>query len=280
VLTTNNATVFFGSIPIWDFEQSGNFGRQRSRATWTFHCRYSDFPTLMFYMLGGAAIISGVVTIAEPFVHPKFPWMYAWDISFKHQIGHSGLFQSNLLMVETDYYEITVTFNAEATDTGEEGVDIGYESIPVPGGTFSWWAGSGSPSGVPSGGNTNWTALSTGESPFQVVPSGLFRRTINRTAILPSATILSLVGCVNNATFLGASGGQILYLGCSSTREFTTQGAKNWNLTHQFKFKYPSWQKFLTAAAGVVATNWVNIYDNFGNPPYPSGDLTQLGVYA
>lgn len=61
--------------------------------------------------------------------------------------------------------------------------------------------------------------------------------TFHQLSSLDDTLYDSLVGCVNSATFYGKPAGTMLYLGASSSGEFTLAGAASFEVTHQFSYK-------------------------------------------
>src|SRR5207237_308513 len=142
----------------------------------------SDFPSLIFKLVGGTAIVGGSITTANPYRHPQFPWLACINANYRGQPGNTGLTLDSNNMVAFDYATITAEFSSlDPLDLGEERIDYTSRVITVPDGTFGYGAGS------------NRISLRGSESPGLFIPRATFTRARNSLPFIPIGSILALL---------------------------------------------------------------------------------------
>lgn len=122
-------------------------------------------------------------------------------------------------------------------------------------------------------GRTQW--LSDGKKALvpvqQQISLTTMQLTFHRVPYLPTPTIRSLRGKTNNATFLNASAGKVLFRGARTTREATSDGTTTQRLTLVLVERERDWNEELRKP-GV----WDTIVDDVGNYRYTQADFTPL----
>lgn len=93
---------------------------------------------------------------------------------------------------------------------------------------------------------------------------------------LRRAAIRARRGTVNDAAWMGAPAGYVLFMGASARRTVTSEGVGAWEITYRFRELDHSWNEFHGRIGGV--TRWEAIEDEHGNPPYASTDFGALFV--
>lgn len=144
----------------------------------------------------------------------------------------------------------------------EEVHEYGAEVLSIPGSEFFWAVG---PPGV---------AVDTPVGLFVAVTDYTFSS--NAEPELRRVAIRNAVGKVNDAPWMGAPAGYVLFLGASARRTVTSQGIGAWEITYRFRELGRSWNEFHGRVGGV--TRWEAIQDEHGNPPYASADYDTLFI--
>lgn len=97
--------------------------------------------------------------------------------------------------------------------------------------------------------------------------------TFHRLPYMPTSLIRSLRGKTNNATFLGAAAGKVLFLGGKTVRDFNTDGTVTQRATLTFVERDHDWNDELRKP-----TVWDTLVDDVGNYRYSQGNLGSLIV--
>lgn len=148
--------------------------------------------------------------------------------------------------------------------------DLGHESVSTPGRNWRWAVDS--------------AAVGDDVRPAIVTPAEEFTLTWYRVPRPPWNAIRDLRGRVNDALFLNFPPGTVLFLGCTTRRDFQVLDSGMWRLAYHFKVRsVPS-----TAGGGQVGWNyhyrrqaasgehWLEIADQDGNRPYAEGPFVNL----
>jgi hypothetical protein len=152
--------------------------------------------------------------------------------------------------------------------------DLATEFLTIPGRVWSWDI-AGAPK-VPEDVN-----------PGVLLPTGSFQLAWRRVPLPPWNAIRSLRGTVNNATFLGAPAGTVLFQGARASREFQfIEDGGFWRIEYEFleQTKQRSagaavgWNYFYREEAS-GGEHWLKIKDDSGNNPYPSSDFSSLFAF-
>jgi hypothetical protein len=98
--------------------------------------------------------------------------------------------------------------------------------------------------------------------------------TYHQLPYMPSSVIRSLRGKLNNATFLGASTGCVLFEGGKTFREFNTDGTISNRCTLIFQERDQDWRKFLKDDG--TLTTWDFIKRGNGDYLFELADFTPL----
>lgn len=150
--------------------------------------------------------------------------------------------------------------------------ELASELMSTPGRTWRW--------------DVNGAPLPDDLFPGLVIPNGEHTLHWQRVALPPWSAIRRLRGRVNDATFLSAAAGTVLFLGARATRafQFLEEGGF-WSIEYSFAEKSAKstvnpdtakgWNHLYrdTASAG---EHWLAIEDADGNSPYAAGNFATL----
>lgn len=257
-LTTANGVTLLG-YTVWMEELKERFSRTEQYVRMKILCAWTDRIALRQLLLGGSRLVGGVIVTTNPYVHPNYPWMLVCDVDCDMVAGANGYTNDSNNFIASDYARLTVEFNQlDPLDLGEENVEFSGRMITAPPEMFTWTSGG--------------QALLSSESPGIVEVRATLERTKNSQATLPTTTIFGLIGKVNVSSFLGGAAETVLFLGASSSRRFTTFGAKCWDVRMRVEYNPQGWNKFLRASSGA--------YESVTPKPYSTGDLTALGIHV
>jgi len=224
-------------------------------------CKWTDRVALHQALLGGGALVGGVVVFTAPYHHPVYTWMYATHVHIEGVVGQSGLTSDVNGWIAYDYARLTVEFQQVDTDYGNDQIDFSGAVVTAPEGAFKWQDG---------------TPLLSSERPGLVRARTHFTRTKNNVTSLPVSTIISLIGKVNNNTFFGAAAEAVLFVGARSQRNFTATGTPNWSYAASFSIDPYGWNFFLRGST--AAYERIVNAQNTSVGPYLLGNLTGVGV--
>lgn len=263
MLFTPTNSVNFAGVQVMDEGIQEQFGRDGSRIPWTLLCLWSERVTLLQSLLGGAVVNNGQITVFAPFRHPDYPWMAVTNVNVVGVPGQNGYTIGPSGMIAYDYARLEIEFTTlDPQDLGEERVDYSARIITVPNGTFGFGSG------------TSRAVLMSAESPPLVLPRVTLQRTFNSQPSIPSSLIFSMLGRVNNATFLGAGTAQVLFMGACSQRTFSSRGQKLWSITYSFCCDPSGWNNYLNPKTGQFEA----LTKADGSPPYTLGNFTQFRI--
>jgi hypothetical protein len=154
--------------------------------------------------------------------------------------------------------------------------DLAAEYLTTPGRTWRWDDPPGNPP-VPEDVN-----------PGLLVPSGGYQLHWRRVPSPPWSAIRQLRGKVNDAAFVGAPAGTVLFLGARATREFHfLEDGGFWRMEYAFlestrtlvSGAQVGWNYFYKELA-VAGEHWVAIRDADGRTPYQSADFNLLFAFG
>ena len=196
-----------------------------------------------------------------------------------------GLNHYNGFARVTVNYELLAACDRTDLPAVEEGTLLTYRQQPgdetmiLPGHALTW---AGAP-GVP---------VPPEAVPAIHVPIVEHQFTWHRVVRPPWEAIRQCVGTVNDAVFLGAAAGTVLFAGATSEREFIriddlANPALSWRMGYLFR------EKAVKTGGGSVAgwnhayrslpaddPGWDELVDAGGNGPYPSSDFSPLFQFA
>jgi hypothetical protein len=124
-------------------------------------------------------------------------------------------------------------------------------------------------------------------NPGLLVPSGAYQLNWRRVPLPPWTAIRSLRGKVNDAPFVGAPAGTVLFLGARATRQFHfLEDGGFWRVEYAFlestrtlaSGTQVGWNYFYKETA-VAGEHWVAIRDADGRTPYQSGNFNGLFAF-
>jgi hypothetical protein len=140
-------------------------------------------------------------------------------------------------------------------------LDFGVESFAMPNTSYTWDSDNTSAQ-IPVVMDVNVTTMSL---------------TFHRRSSLPMGTVRALRGRINDATFLGAAVGTVLFVGAQTTREASTDGTVTQRVRLLFKERDVSWNKFLRPGKMPGSdANWDFLEDSGGNRRFKVADLSPL----
>jgi hypothetical protein len=150
--------------------------------------------------------------------------------------------------------------------------DLSAELMTVPGRTFEWV------------GTSPAEFLADDVNPGILLPTGRFTLMWHRVLQPPWTAIRNARGKVNNATFLSAPTGTVLFLGAQVTRQFQfIDDGGFWQIEYSFSENLKElttgakvgWN-YLYKDKKVGAEHWCEIRDHDGRNPYLSADFAPL----
>lgn len=254
----------------------------RITATRVFRTAWGDRLAFGRKMVGEIVLASdGSTSVLQPKQHPEMPGLFAIEFTCEPYHDSSKIVAKTSGNevddpIEYDFAKVTVKYDASSgTFTGggntvtliTEEVNISSQVMTVPGSLFYW-----------AGGTTPVPDANVGLIIGMVEDSVVF----HRAATNKRSIVKSLVGKVNNAAFLDAPIGSMLFMGAQSRRSVTSDGVTFFELRYSFKTRLlpnastqeDSWQKLFRQETGV----WTKIVQQGDGttPPYAYGDFSQL----
>jgi hypothetical protein len=100
--------------------------------------------------------------------------------------------------------------------------------------------------------------------------------TFHRVPYMPTSLIRSMRGQVNNAVFMGAAAGNVLFKGCRTKMDWNTDGSYTKSIQCIFQERTQAWNKVFRPDT----LTWDTLQDGSGNGPYVAGNLSNLLVQA
>lgn len=150
--------------------------------------------------------------------------------------------------------------------------ELASEYLYTPARTWRWSTGGGEP-------------LAEDINPGVLIPTGAFQLTWRRVPAPPWNAIRKLRGKVNDAAFVSAPAGTVMFAGARVTREFQFLEEDGlWRLEYTFNENVKTLSDGLTEVGwnylyrheAVAGEHWVQIVDEDGNSPYPAADFNDL----
>lgn len=260
----------------------------------SFRVAWQDWPALVRLLLGTGRVVGQATRLVRPPAFPGLRNLMVTDVAVEAFDPESPDGQGDVTLVgRTNGYaggaRLTVTYRTLFDENSQsrpglprvpEGTylvfaaELGAEYLTVPGRVWHWNA-PGDP------------AVPDDVNPGLLVPTGAYRLVWLRVPRPPWSAIRSLRGKVNQAEFIGAAAGTVLFLGAKATREFQffDEGGF-WRLEYSFVEQTKAlagggqagWNHFYKEQA-VGGEHWIAIADASGNPPYASGDFAALFAF-
>lgn len=212
-------------------------------------CNWTDRFTVASGLLGlsSTTSVGGAITLTAPTRHPELRNCFCLSIEFEG-VGKpaQGTTQMNYpkCIVWANYGSINFTWGASDPYNNidpntpfvyaEQEIDVGVEVISVPGRALKF-SGDGSKLGVDFG-------LRIGIADIKI--------TLHRVPYLPSANVLSRVGSINNATYLGVGAGKLLFNGVKSQTVVLSDGTRTQDLMYSFTARTQPWDYSYNAGLG------------------------------
>ena len=266
-------------------------GERETTAVRVFRVAWDDWPAFARELTGSYARVGCSFLFRPPLEFPGLPNLAVSEIEVAPFVadGPSGELVSTLTSGTNRYPDggarVTATYRTMFdANNGVRGdlpsvpagtyltyaAELGAETERVPGRVWHWVA-TGSP------------IVPADVSPGVLIPTGSYRLTWQRVAAPPWSAMRELRGKVNDATFLSAPAGCVLFLGATARHQFPLAEAGNfWTIEYAFAERTVplgagsgGWNHFYKeqAAAG---EHWVEIADDSDNRPYRSGEFAEL----
>jgi hypothetical protein len=263
----------------------------------SFRVAWADWPAFCGELIGSYQVVGGTFVFTEPLEFPGFPNLVVSDIQLEpfDPASPDGTGVGTLGAAPNAYSaggaRVTATYTT-AFDVGNEPrpelpkvpkgtyltfrADLGAEYMATPGRIWRWQAPPANP------------VVPDDVNPGLLIPQGTFHLTWHRVALPPWSTMRELRGKVNDATFVGAPAGTVLFLGARVRRRFHFVALGGfWEVQYTFQENTKEltsgakvgWNHFYKETK-VAGEHWVAIADEDGNAPYGAGDLTQLFVFG
>ena len=256
--------ITIGGINVYEEPLQEKYGRDGNEAARIIVVNGTNRIALINYMLGGVNIVGGIPTYNFPQQFPDAPWLWCWAAETQNLIGPYNA-NGNSGMISSNEFRIKFTFKPTQyngnTELGNENLDVSSQFITFPDGSLVFDTGQ---------------KIVGAACPGIRMVTATYTRTIRSLPQLPSSTLFSLAGCVNDSVFLGANVGTLLYTGFTSQRRFIVGGATNWDVTHKLSWRQFPWNQAYNPDPAIAA--WQHFaYAGGGGDVYPAGDFTQLG---
>ncbi len=263
----------------------------RFLATRRFKIDWADRFAFLLELYGGYRVVGGTFVFTPPATFPGVPQALVTQVEIEpfppDRPDGSGVVSLGSATnaydaaLVTAIYEIPFDLGNDARPDLPEvpngtyltyRADLGAEMTTTPGRTWRWNIG-----GLP--------ALEGDRFPGRIVPTEDFTLTWYRVPRPPWSAMSDLRGKVNDATFVSHAPGTVLFMGARTRRDFQVLDSGLWRLEYQFKVREVKstanaqtlygWNRFYREQAD-GGEHWLEIVDESGNLPYPSGDLNQL----
>jgi hypothetical protein len=269
-LDSTTAITFLG-VQAWDEGTEENFVRTgNSTAVRTMLCAWEDRITIINQIRGGGAEIGNYYFYTPSQVYPDAPFLPFDSFHVQGLPGEDGLTVGPNGLVGYKYARLRITYKSldyfDGVTTGTMSLDYATHLISLP-------------QSAPTYQFPDGTSLPPQDSPPIRVGIVTIVQTRKNLAVLPSATVQSLAGCVNSSTFLGGDSGTVLFDGAHADRRLTTTGTENWDMTYKFLYLAAGWNNLLQAAAkssGTVGTFQQVTRISDGSTLYRLADLSPL----
>ena len=218
--------------------------------------------------------IGGSTLRVAPHTHPLSPNLFCTDVQIEgcgpYVLNSSGLpYYSSGFLAHCEYRPITYVPGGEAQDPGYQNqidpttpvlwcsqeFDYRVERLPFGENRYTWDDGV-TPTEIP-------VEERVGVSTLVL--------TYHQLPYMPTSTIRSLRGKLNNATFLGASAGKVLFEGGKTFREFNTNGLITNRCTLIFQERDKDWREMLKSDG-----TWEKVKRPGGSYIFDTADFTPL----
>ena len=256
-----------------------------------FRVAWDDWPALARELVGSYSRVGCAFLFQPPIEFPSLPNLVVSEIEVEPFAPDSprGELVTSLASGTNRYPDggarVTATYRA-AYDARNA---LRGDMPTIPSGTYLTFAGELSAETQSTPGRiwhyavTGSPILAADTNPSVVIPTGSYRLSWHRVPAPPWDTIRSLRGKVNQATFLGAPAGTVLFLGATLTPRFPlAEAGQLWTIQYAFAERTVplasgsgGWNHVYKEQA-VSGDHWIPIADDSGNPPYRAGDFGGL----
>jgi hypothetical protein len=242
------------------------FGRHGSEASRVIVCAWPDRVTLINTLLGGVTIVNNAPVNNAPASYPDAPWLYCQDCELldligPYNIGSQGMLGANMVRYRFIYKPLEALVDGQ--EIGAENLDVSSQFLTLQPGSLQW--------------QSHQSPILGAGTPGLHVTQATFTKEVRSLPTLPSNVIFSLAGTVNDATFLGADTGKLLFGGLHSTRRFIVGGTLNWDVTWILKFRSIPWNQAYRPPNGTSGASFETFQLADGSAVYPTADFTQMG---
>lgn len=234
-----------------------------------FLCDWADRYAVAQGLLGlaSATSIGGSITLLAPAQYPEIPTTFCRTVEIQ-PVGSptQGPIQLQYpkCIVWANYTTMPWTFQAftqlnaaNPFTFAEQSISSSVEWITIPG-IATRWAG---------------TTRSTGQDYGIRVALVDLQITIHFMPYLPTAQAYLYTGLINNAVYLGAATGQLLYNGCQSRQGAVSDGTFTQDVTYSFTWRSVRWDYAYDAVTGT----WKQVTGTDGSTPFISSvDFSQI----
>jgi hypothetical protein len=268
-------------------------GEDGTEAARLFRVAWNDWPAFARELVGSYQLVAGQFHFQKPLEFPGMPNLVVADLAIEPLLP-STLDGSQVTSLRSGTNRYT-SGGALVRATYRTQFDVSNQPIAlvpsVPAGTYLTYkadlAGEfiSTPARIWRWNNPPQDTLVPPDmSPGIFVPHGRFELIWHRVASPPWSKIRDLRGKVNDAAFVGAPAGTVLFAGARALRQFhfSPEGGF-WRLHYVFEEctkelasgGKAGWNFFYKETA-VGGEHWVEIRDEDGNRPYKSGNLAAL----
>ena len=221
-------------------------------AAW--QCAYADVWTWLTVAAGTKEVVNGTVTRIVPLRFPDNTNLIARniDVQLTGYDSVNSTYSTAKMMVEfaTPQWDMS---GGSAFLT--ENLKFSSNFITLPGSAYKFGDG---------------TVVT--QDVGRYVPEVEWSVTSYMMPTLDTATIMSVVGCVNSATILGCAPNTLLFNGVNSQRQTTTGFVNSYETQFSFVYRPVSWQMLMRPDG----TGFATVTDNNGNGIFPTADFSVL----
>jgi len=271
-LDSTTAITFLG-VQVWDEGTEENFVRTgNSSAVRTMLCAWTDRISIINQIRGGGVEVGTYYVYTPSVVYPDAPFLPFDSIHVEGLPGENGLTVGPNGLVGYKYARLRITYKSldyfDGVTNGTMSLDFATQVVGLPRSAPTYQFPDGTP-------------LAPQDSPPLRVGIVTIVQTRKNLAVIPTALVQGLAGCVNSSPFLGGDTATVLFDGCHADRRLTTTGAENWDMTYKFLYLPAGWNNILQPSSKVSGSTAVGTFQKVtriagGNTLYTVADLSPL----
>jgi len=250
---------------VWDEGCRERLNQTDPWAERTIVSNWSDRIPLSIKMCGGFNPATGLFT--APDVYPDYQILYAQEFSTQQipvgglSVGTNGMVAA-LLSRNTIVYRRLKYDLSGSNSLGEIHIQYGSESA-IASRTISVWTWADGKVVFPL------------DNPVIQTQTAVLTLTRYNLSALPTDLNFSLVGKVNNATFLGAAAGTLRYDGMADDKQISFVGVNAWSASFRFSWRSTGWNSLFKPTGDTPGWYLITAKDGV-TKPYATGNFNQF----